>query len=203
MNKQIILEIEDVLRTYKYRRISHRIKELQRRNWFPILKNSSFGYNSAYLVGKVIGDGNLDPLFTCRFIGQREDLIDLRTFICNNFSLPCKSFTLYFRQNAGVSYLLQVNDALFGRLLYALGAPMGNKVKTPFQSFGVQCSRIDSPHLENIKKDGDRTFSQCFRILGNKKNMLTFSKNLGFFINQSKVKELNACLEKVNAGSRI
>ena len=37
------------------------------------------------------------------------------------------------RKNKGISYLLQINYAFLGRILYLLGAPIGNKTKVAFK----------------------------------------------------------------------
>lgn len=86
----------------------------------------------AYLIGKVTGDGNLDNAFTCRFIGQEKDLIELSRLIKETFNVRQESLKITRRENIGVSYMLQVNKAFFGRILYEHGVPQGNKTLNPF-----------------------------------------------------------------------
>ena len=86
----------------------------------------------AYLVGKITGDGNLDKVFTCRFIGQEEDLIKLSVLICERFNIKEKSLRITKRINWGISYMLQVNKSRFGRELHKYGAPQGNKTLNKF-----------------------------------------------------------------------
>ena len=75
MNKQnIILDIEDILNTYKFQIPIKKLELLKLWGWTPLPKDSVLAHKSAYLVGKIMGDGNLDNKFTCRFIGQFEDL---------------------------------------------------------------------------------------------------------------------------------
>lgn len=86
----------------------------------------------AYCVGKVMGDGNLDPSFTCRFIGQDSDLLRLSKLIEKKFGVPNSSLKIRMKKAKGVSYLLQVNKSSFGRTLHYYGAPIGNKTKIEF-----------------------------------------------------------------------
>ena len=134
MNKQnLILDVEDIVNTYKFRISRNKINILESRKWLPIKEDSEFAQASAYLIGKIMGDGNLDSKFTSRFIGQEKDLIRLQEYIIQKFSIRKDAFKIRFRMYwGGTSYLLQVNDSSLGRLLYTLGAPIGNKVKTNF-----------------------------------------------------------------------
>ncbi len=87
----------------------------------------------AYLIGKITGDGNLDKVFTCRFIGQEEDLIKLSNLIYSKFNIPQKSLKIRIKKNSyGVAHLLQVNNARLGRELHKYGAPQGNKTLNKF-----------------------------------------------------------------------
>lgn len=268
MPKNLILIEDDVLKTYQLAISKTKLNLLRLRNWLPLTANSLLGEKSAYLVGKVMGDGNLDPVFTCRFIGQLEDLVALKSLIINNFSIEAERFSLSFRKARGVSYLLQVNDCLFGRFLYALGAPIGNKTRKEFliphwikssrkcsrsflqalfddelatikirrsyffkavnfklckaefcqdnlieflsqvkqltESFGVKCGELGGPCGENRQKDGTKTFSRYFYILGNRINIMAFNKNIGFNLNSHKVNNLQQGVELVkNAGGGI
>lgn len=79
-----------------------------------------------------MGDGNLDPKFTSRFIGKPDDLELLKNLIIKRFYLSQNQFKIYKRINKGISHLLQVNFASFGRILFILGAPIGNKTINDF-----------------------------------------------------------------------
>ena len=71
MNKnKKLLDYEDFLSNYSSKNIKCSLKGL-----FPLYLNSILAEEFAYLIGKVMGDGNLDSKFTSRFIGQKEDLI--------------------------------------------------------------------------------------------------------------------------------
>lgn len=78
------------------------------------------------------GDGHLDKNFTLFFIGQEEEINALRDLISESYDLEREKFTIKYRKAYGVSFCLQVKDALLGRLLFCLGAPMGNKTKKPY-----------------------------------------------------------------------
>lgn len=128
MNKQnIILGYEDFLKSYKIIKIDSPAKNL-----FPICLEDSFTEEYAYLIGKVSGDGHLDSNYTLHFIGKEKDLILLHDLIKNMFRIRSYNLSIKRRHSKGVSYLLQVNCAYLGRILYLLGAPMGNKTKTAF-----------------------------------------------------------------------
>lgn len=129
MNKQnIILDFEDFLNSYKNKNAVQPIK-----SFFPISLKGPLTEEYAYLIGKVMGDGNLDHSFTLRFIGKEEDLICLRDLIIDKFKINPNRFSIKRRVSKGVSYLLQVNCAFLGRILSLLGAPIGNKTKTAFR----------------------------------------------------------------------
>lgn len=68
------------------------------------------------------------------------------------------------------------------------------QVKAVTESFSVLCSQLGGPYYENIQKDGRKTFSRCFRIFGNKQNILSFRRNIGFGLNEQKLKELENAL---------
>lgn len=130
MNNNLILDYDSLLGTYKNKALI--IKDESIKRFFPILSSSSLAEEYAYLVGKIIGDGNLDPAFTMRFIGKKEDLFLLQNFILNTFKLSHSCCSIRQRKSLGISSLLQINCAFFGRILFLLGAPMGNKMQTPF-----------------------------------------------------------------------
>lgn len=254
----MLLDVGHILNTYQTRIPKRKLELLLTRNLVPLFQDSYLAQKSAFLVGKIMGDGNLDKRYTCRFIGQINDLTNLRVFLVENFSIKENSIKIYYRENIGKSYLLQVNDSLLGRYLYALGAPIGNKTNNPFlvpkwiilserckksylqgifddelatikikrekfgreatfrmakvekyqdnlttflqqikdltESLSVVCGPIGQPHFENLHQNGEKTFSQCFRILGNKENLIKFHKNIGFALNEQKRAELESCV---------
>jgi len=242
-------------------RIIARINEFKKRSWhrnqFRLLKEI------AYFIGKITGDGNLDNKFTIRFIsGKRIDLITLRKIIMNKLRIPKNKFSSIIKRqnNGGKSYLLQINDALLGRLVYGLGAPRGNKTKICFnipkwiikkkiyskfylqglledelttikfrkdrknkftnimlkmakikrlmpthikflnnikfiiERFGINCSSVSTVRT-NIYQNN--TESAYFRILPNKENILKYRDQIGFRVNQNKIRNLNICCKYV------
>jgi len=95
--------------------------------------NESFLEEYAYLVGKIIGDGNLDPKYPARFVAKdRDDLINLRYLLINKLKIDSSRLRIHEKKAFGSSYVLQVNYANFGRILCSLGAPLGNKTKISF-----------------------------------------------------------------------
>jgi|TARA_B100002003_G_C14074245_1_gene516786 hypothetical protein len=259
MKKQkVILDVEDILNTYKTTIPQRKFDTLKLRKWLPLLEDSELARESSLLVGKLMGDGNLDNKFTCRFIGQKEELVLLKKILVSHFLINENSAKITYRENVGTSYMLQINDSLLGRFMYALGAPMGNKTKIRYlippwiirskpmakrflqaifddelstikikrekfiqeatfrmakveehqdnltdflnqlknmtQNLGVDSSEIGKPYFENIQVDGARSFSQCFRILGNRQNIVRFNSHIGFGINQEKIRQLERCM---------
>ena len=98
----------------------------------PIKLNDPKIEEYAYLIGKITGDGNLDSKYTSRFVGKKEDLITLKNQIVRVFNINPKRLKIREKKAKGRSYVLQVNDAYIGRVLFLLGAPKGNKTKTRF-----------------------------------------------------------------------
>jgi len=128
MNKQnVILDFEDFLNSYQNKNVGVSIK-----SFFPLYLGDPIAEECSYLIGKVMGDGNLDPNFTLRFIGKEKDLILLRDLILSKFDINLDRCSIKERKSRGVSHLLQVNCAYLGRILSLLGAPIGNKTKTAF-----------------------------------------------------------------------
>ena len=130
----IQIDYMDLIQTYSSRSIPKKQSDLlKERKWLPLYINDDLMNECAYLVGKIMGDGNLDPLFTIRFVnGDKNDLILLSKLINKKFNISFERMAIREKKALGKSYLLQINDTIFGRLLYALGAPQGNKVKQSF-----------------------------------------------------------------------
>ncbi len=124
-------------------------------NFFPILYDDVLAEDYAYLVGKIMGDGNLDRVFTMRFIGNEEDMQVLKEFITSKFKISPLRFSIRRRVNKEVSYLLQVNCAFLGRILFLLGAPRGNKTLTDFSvpSWILKRKRCTRRFLQAILED--------------------------------------------------
>lgn len=251
MNKQnVILDFEGFTNSYKNKNVDLSLNSL-----FPIRFEDKLTEEYSYLIGKVIGDGNLDPKFTLRFIGEEKDLLSLRDLIIDKFKLSPARFSIKERKNKGISYLLQVNCASLGRILALLGAPIGNKTKIAFsvpewiltsknlkkrflqalledelttikiercnysvsprlklakkeeliptlrqfmqqvkiaiESFGVECSHIS----KMIYTKGSPEL--YFHIRRNKRNILKFREEIGFRLNQEKIKKLNECCKVI------
>jgi len=68
------------------------------------------------------------------------------------------------------------------------------QIKELTESLFVACGPIGQPYFENLHQNGEKTFSQCFRILGNKDNLINFHKNIGFALNEQKKIELEICV---------
>lgn len=255
MNKQnIILDFENFLNSYKNKNVG-----LSNKSFFPLYLGDPIAEECSYLIGKVIGDGNLDPNFTLRFIGKEKDLILLRDLILSKFEVNPDRCSIKKRKSWGVSHLLQVNCAYLGRILSLLGAPIGNKTKTVFnvpkwilttknlkkrflqalledelttikiercnysvrprlklakrgelisnledlmrqvrgaiESFGVECSNISKPVCGN----GTISLELYFHIRSNKRNIIKFKEEIGFRLNQEKIKKLNECYSVIKS----
>ena len=127
MESMLIVSCEDFLNSYKDK------SQCVPNRFLPIAINDPLLEEYSYLIGKIMGDGNLDQAYTMRFVGQLHDLRLLQKLIICKFKLNENRFSIRKRKNKGVSYILQVNYASFGRVLYLLGAPRGNKTKIAFK----------------------------------------------------------------------
>ena len=240
----MLCSVQDVIKTYNQKSYCD-VKRISK------LLNNKLNPYYAYLVGKIMGDGHLSKKYVLHFIDQdKKNLIYLRELLQDKFQILSSAFSISYRKAKGTSYKLQVNDCTFGRLLFCLGAPCGNKVRQPFnipnfifsnsqnlkmflrgiledelstikiinakhcfkakfkmsksndyleehllfmekiklgiESFGIQCSlvRICPSKLELKTKE------VSFDILSNKKNIIQFEKEIGFFLNSRKKKLL-------------
>lgn len=126
-NENKLLDVYDLLNIYKCPP-----KEINKNKYLPINTNNKICEEYAYLIGKIIGDGNLDHKYTLRFIGNYEELNLLKKMLIEEFKINIDCMKITKRINKGISYLLQVNFSLFGRILSLLGAPIGNKTKIKF-----------------------------------------------------------------------
>ncbi|AJF60997.1 TPA: hypothetical protein HA239_04795 [Candidatus Woesearchaeota archaeon] len=126
-----IIDIEDLLSTYEY--FIPKTKILQAEKWLPLEDSSRLSCEFAYLLGKSFGDGHLDKRFTFKHSGEKENQEQLKYFLIETFDLSDSSVKLIENKySKGSSTILQVNNSIFGRILYTLGAPIGNKTKQSF-----------------------------------------------------------------------
>ena len=133
MNKQnMILDFEDIFNTYKIKIPEKQLRLLKSRRWLPMKESSKLAKECAYLVGKVMGDGHLTKQFGVSFFGQEKEIENLKQLISKSFSLEINRFPIEFKKAWGTCFVLSVRDTLLGRLLFCLGAPMGNKTKHEF-----------------------------------------------------------------------
>lgn len=80
-----------------------------------------------------MGDGNLDENFTSRFISKnKKDLEALEKLLNEELFIPVQKMKIRSKIAFGRSFVLQVNDSTFGRVLKILGAPQGRKTNVSF-----------------------------------------------------------------------
>lgn len=128
-----ILNFEKIANTYKVGIPQNQFKKLRSQKWAPIKENSQFAKTTAYVIGKVMGDGHLDSNFTTSFISNnKKELKNLKILLSNVYNLNQKHCTIKERKSLGYSSILNIHDCLFGRILFCLGAPKGNKTKKAF-----------------------------------------------------------------------
>ena len=156
MNKQkIILELNHILNTYKKRTPCSQIKVLEDRKWLPLFNNSNLSSEFAYLIAKVMGDGHLDSNFIVKFSGQEKELKKLKKIVSSILNINIKKFKIFTSKAKGIAYTLNVNDALLGRTLFCLGAPMGNKTKSNFlvPNWIIESKRNSHLFLQGLLED--------------------------------------------------
>jgi len=126
-----ILNLEDIITTYKNGIPNSQLFKLKK-IWIPFINNSKNMAELAYLIGKITGDGHLSKSFVPIFIGQKEDILNLKKLIIQKFPLSSKIFSVESRLSKGLSYRLSVHNCLLGRVLSSLGAPKGKKTEMNF-----------------------------------------------------------------------
>lgn len=130
MNNKMIY-LKKILNTYNSKINLKREKKLNKN--IKIFLNIKDFSSYAYLIGKVMGDGHLSNVYNLKFIdGNKSNLEGLKKFIINNFKIKENRISIHSKKAKGRSFVLNINYALFGRVLYSLGAPKGNKTKQPF-----------------------------------------------------------------------
>ncbi len=155
MKKQdVILDFEDVFNTYKTRIPKKQLEFLRKAKWFPINRGSRIAEEFSYLVGKVMGDGHIDKKFSTHFIGQKEEVQNIKSYLKEYFGIN-KNITIIKRKACGISHSLRVNYSIFGRTLYSLGAPKSNKVKQEFliPKWIVKSKKCSKKFLQGILED--------------------------------------------------
>ena len=70
----ILLDIDDIIKTYKFKIPEKQYNFLGERRWLPLYKDSKIAEEFAYLIGKVMGDGHLSKNFHTIFLGQKEEM---------------------------------------------------------------------------------------------------------------------------------
>lgn len=253
MNKKEIVYLKNVLNTYNSK-ISPKRTVFLNEKIRTLLDNQKYS-SYAYLIGKVVGDGHLSKVYHLKFVdGDISNLEELKRFIVSNFDVRENKASIHFKKAKGRSFVLNINYALFGRIIYCLGAPKGNKTKQRFlvpqwivsskeyskrflkalledelttiriekknysinprfkmakeeryitnlrmflkqvknmiENCGVNCSNISK---EPKSKSDQRTKELYFDILRNKRNIIKFKNEIGFFLHIEKVKKLNEC----------
>ncbi len=151
----VILDIEKFSDTYINNIPKKQECALRGRNWLPIKKDSKFAAECAYLIGKSMGDGHLPERFIPTFAGQKKEIENLRIIISRAFRLDMQKFSIRFKESLGTCFVLSVNDAMLGRILYSLGAPKGNKTKQPFlvPQWIIESKKCSKMFLKGILED--------------------------------------------------
>ncbi|MFH1333548.1 MAG: hypothetical protein ABIH53_04910 [archaeon] len=160
----------------------------------PLNLESDLACEFAYLIGKVMGDGHLDQLYTTRFISpDYKDLNSLRDLLIKKLNIEPFQMTIRKKFSKGQAYVLQVNNSAFGRVLYALGAPKGNKTETEFLiPFWIRsCTKLSKYFLQALLEDElttIRTYDKAFvkSVRFNMNKSVSLKDSFGLFFDQLK-----------------
>lgn len=126
-----ILNCKDLEGTYLY--FIPKTKVLFSKRWLPLIDGTPLAENFAYMIGKGMGDGHLDKQFTFKHSGEKINQLVLKKVLTNEFNIPIESIKVTENKySKGCSYHLQVNSSVFGRILFLLGCPIGNKTRQAF-----------------------------------------------------------------------
>ena len=126
-----IIKISDLESTYPYFIPKSKINLAKK--WLPLNLDSNLAKEFAYVLGKSFGDGHLDKNYTFKHAGEHENQKLFEKLLVKRFKLSQKSIKLQKNNySKGNSTFLQVNMSVFGRILFLLGCPIGNKVKQEF-----------------------------------------------------------------------
>ncbi|MFC1691291.1 helix-turn-helix domain-containing protein, partial [Nanoarchaeota archaeon] len=95
------------------------------------------------------------------------------------------------KKSKGISFLLTINNSSFGRILFCLGAPIGNKTKTEFliPSWIRNSKTAQKYFLQALLEDELATIKiekvhYCNKARFNMTKILPLKKNLCIFLNQ-------------------
>lgn len=188
-----ILDVPSVLSTYSK---FPTWKNYSLSKWLPLYKNSELEKEFAFMIGKSIGDGHLDSKFTYKHTGIKRDMFELKKYLIKTFQLSSESLVIYdnTKHSKGVAFQLHINNALFGRILFLLGAPMGNKTNQSFQiPEWIFSDRINSRNfLMGLFEDELTTIkileaSRCARVMIKMTKNRLYLNELRLFLNQVKL----------------
>ncbi len=128
-NSNILLELEDVLNTYKSK--YHGEKALIRyKPWFPLRKSITL----SGIVGDLMGDGHLQDYPKLRLDYSSKSVRELERFNRALYSIfELKGKTRRCTTNRYITYNLGVNNKPLARILKLIGVPAGSKVLSNFK----------------------------------------------------------------------
>jgi hypothetical protein len=196
-----ILDVQNVLSTYTHIP-SQRRSEICR--WLPLYKDSKLEREFAYMIGKSFGDGHLDARFTYKHSGPKYDLIELKRYLIATYKFEDASIVIYdnSKYSRGTVFLLQINNSFFGRILYLLGAPIGNKTtqKTFIPKWIFSNKKNSRYFLMGLFEDELTTIKiveacHCGRIMIKMTKNKDLLDNLSKFLNQVKIMTENQKVE--------
>ena len=146
----ILVEVEDVLQTYKSREAG--IKALSNYlHWFPVRSSPQL----AGIVADLIGDGHLQDLPKGRLDYCSNSMLELERFNDEIFSLfGIRGKARMCTTNAYGTMNLSVNNKVLARAMKLIGVPCGAKV---FAAFGIPAWIADDK--ENCARFMNRLFS--------------------------------------------
>ena len=130
--KYTIINFKNVIDTYQSAIPKNQKIKLIQKNWLPLYTHSKLSSEFAYLTGKIMGDGHLSNVFCVYFIGNESEMISIKNLLVNQFKINSKHTSITRRKTKGISHCLRINNCLFGRIMYCLGNPKGNKTKQKF-----------------------------------------------------------------------
>jgi len=132
MKKIILVNQAEIADTYKGKMPKSQYYSLEKRQWLPVISSTIFASEIAFLIGKAMGDGHLDKRFVVSFVGEYTEMLNLKSHIFSTFGINYSKMPIVARKVKGISYRLAVHDCLFGRILFRLGTPQGNKTNQSF-----------------------------------------------------------------------
>ena len=200
--KKNVISKEDFLETYINKKYGIKALEICRKNKRLTLKKSS---SMAFLVGYLIGDGNLSRdrmVGDFRFYGTKPNLDKIKLILKEEYNL--KPYKYYLHPKGG-GYILRYNNSIFSRILELYGVPRGDKILSPFkvpdwimksnkQTKSYFLKALLSCELENLRKRkkgfGGFVF-QMSKIKKHKKELLYFLQQLRRLLEDLDIKTSN------------